>query len=115
MKLLRNIVNIFALQIVAYYLSCFFGSSTLSMQQQKKDPKIQKRKPCYLSTYYLGILRACYLSNTRLVTPHATNRDMLFYRKSSLWGCYYSRHVTNRDVLLLATIRYLKKEILASF
>ena len=25
---------------------------------------------------------------------------MLLFRKSSLWGCYYSRHVTNRDVLL---------------
>ena len=32
---------------------------------------------------------------------------MLFFRKSSLWGCYYSRHVTNRDVFLLATIRYV--------
>ena len=32
---------------------------------------------------------------------------MLLYRKSRLWGCYYSRHVTNRDVFLLATIRYV--------
>jgi hypothetical protein len=45
----------------------------------------------------------------RLVTPHANNRDMLLYRKLRLWGCYYSRYVTNRDVLVLATIRYFKK------
>ena len=43
---------------------------------------------------------------TRIVTTHATNRDMLLFEKSSLWGCYKLRHVTNRDVLLLATLRY---------
>ena len=32
---------------------------------------------------------------------------MLLYGKSSLWGCYKPRHVTNRDVLLFATLRYL--------
>ena len=32
---------------------------------------------------------------------------MLLYRKSRLWGCYKPRHVTKRDVLVLATLRYL--------
>ena len=38
----------------------------------------------------------------------ATNRDMLLLKKSSLWGCNKLRHVTNRDVLLLATLRYVQ-------
>ena len=43
----------------------------------------------------------------RLVTWGATNQDMLLYRKSRVWGCYKPRHVTKRDVLVLATLRYL--------
>ena len=31
---------------------------------------------------------------------------MLLFSKWSLWGCYKARHVTKRDVLLLATLRY---------
>ena len=44
--------------------------------------------------------------SNRLVTPHATNQDMLPSRKSSLWGCYQLGHVTNRVMLLLATLWY---------
>ena len=33
------------------------------------------------------------------------NRDMLLFKNSSLCGCYKPRHVTNRDVLLLVTLR----------
>ena len=40
----------------------------------------------------------------RLVTWGATNRDMLLYRKSRVWGCYKPRHVTKRDVLVLAVL-----------
>ena len=35
---------------------------------------------------------------------------MLLLRKASLWGCYKPRHVTKWDVILLATIRYLKNK-----
>ena len=31
-------------------------------------------------------------------------------RKASLWGCYKPRHVTKWDVILLATIQYLKNK-----
>ena len=41
-----------------------------------------------------------------------TDREMLLYRESRLWGCYKSRHVTKRDVLLLATLRYIEKYVL---
>ena len=37
---------------------------------------------------------AGWLTKIRLVTWGATNKDMLLYRKSRLWGCYKSRHVT---------------------
>ena len=33
---------------------------------------------------------------------------MLLLKKSSLWGCYKPRHVTNQDVLLLVTLRYIE-------
>ena len=39
-------------------------------------------------------------------TWHVSNRDMLLFRKSSIWGCYQPGHVTKRDVFLLATLRY---------
>ena len=42
----------------------------------------------------------------RLVTPHVTNGDLLLLKKSSLLWCYKPGLVTNRDVFLLATLRY---------
>ena len=51
-----------------------------------------------------------YINLIRLLTWGATNRDMSLFKKSRLWGCYKTRHVTKRDVLVLATLRYLKKK-----
>ena len=50
----------------------------------------------------------------RLVTWGATNRDMLLYRKSRLWGCYKPRHVTKRDMLLFINSKILDLEIMVS-
>jgi hypothetical protein len=36
---------------------------------------------------------------------------MLLLKISSLWGCYKPGHVTNRDVLLLATLWYVKTNL----
>ena len=59
----------------------------------KGDPKkfmLEKRKNIvgWGNTTYICIW---------LVTPHATNRDMLLFRKLSLWG------VNNRDMSLIET------------
>ena len=48
-----------------------------------------------------------YINLIRLLTWGATNQDMSLFMKSRLWGCYKTRHVTKRDVLVLATLRYL--------
>ena len=48
-----------------------------------------------------------YINLIWLLTWGATNRDMSLFMKSRLWGCYKTRHVTKRDVLLLATLRFL--------
>ena len=39
-----------------------------------------------------------------------STRDMLLFRKSRVWGCYKPRHVTKRDVLVLALYGKLKEE-----
>ena len=43
-----------------------------------------------------------------------TNRDMLLFRKSRLWGCYKSRHVTKRDMLLFIDSKILYFEVSVS-
>ena len=48
-----------------------------------------------------------YINLIRLLTWGATNQDMSLFMKSRLWGCYKTRHVTKRDVLALATLRYV--------
>ena len=68
---------------------------------------LPRKKPIGKSIVKTMLPTQLYLGQIRLVTPHATNRDKLLFRKSRLWGCQYSRHVTNRDVLVLATIRYV--------
>ena len=50
-----------------------------------------------------------YINLIRLLTWGATNRDMSLFMKSRLWGCYKTRHVTKRDVFLLATLRYAQR------
>ena len=57
-----------------------------------------------MQLYYLPIFQI-------QLVPHATNRDMLLYRKSSLWGCYYSRHVTKWDVSLFIDSKILDFEM----
>ena len=49
-----------------------------------------------------------YINLIRLLTWGATNQDMSLFMKSRLGGCYKTRHVTKRDVLVLATLRYFK-------
>ena len=51
-----------------------------------------------------------YINLIRLLTWGATNQDMSLFMKSRLGGCYKTRHVTKRDVLVLATLRYLKSQ-----
>ena len=41
------------------------------------------------------------------MTWGATNWDMLLYRKSRVWGCYKSRHVTKRDKFLFINLKIL--------
>ena len=48
-----------------------------------------------------------YINLIRLLTWGATNQDMSLFMKSRLGGCYKTRHVTKRDVLLLAALRYV--------
>ena len=84
-------------------LSSFLFFSSLLLACTNSDLKKYAAKKATTYIYYLPIFQI------RLVTPHATNRDMLLYRKPRLWGCYYSRHVTNQDVLVLATIRYIEQ------
>ena len=47
-----------------------------------------------------------YINLIQLLTWGATNQDMSLFMKSRLRGCYKTRHVTKRDVLVLATLRY---------
>jgi hypothetical protein len=58
-------------------------------------------------TAYSVVNRYLLIYLFRLLTWGATNRDMSLFMKSRLWGCYKTRHVTKRDVLLLATLRYI--------
>ena len=48
-----------------------------------------------------------YINLIQLLTWGATNQDMSLFMKSRLGGCYKTRHVTKRDVLVLATLRYM--------
>ena len=82
-------------------LNCFYKTLllfSLHLVSTNSDLKKYAAKKATTYIYY----------QIRLVTSHATNQDMLLYRKPRLWGCYYSRHVTNQDVLVLATIRLHK-------
>ena len=52
-----------------------------------------------------------YINLIRLLTWGVTNRDMSLFMKSMLWECYKTRHVTKRDVLVLATLRYVSSDL----